>query len=109
MGLSLVSEFLTVLQIMSRRTGSMGDQGRDPILATSHGDSSSDDKTTLANERVARVLQSRFEHRDDDTKPASRRRLVEIANVSSKSHTVSSGASSRCRPTTGTGAFGGLM
>ena len=66
-----MSEFFAVLQIMSRRTGFRGDREKDPILATSHGGSSSDDETTSSNERVAQVLQSRFDHKNDNTKPAS--------------------------------------
>ena len=35
--------YLSILQIMSRRTGFKGDQGKAPIYATSYGDDSSDD------------------------------------------------------------------
>ena len=38
-----------------------------PVHATSHGDSSSDDETTSIGERVARVLQSHFNHGVDDS------------------------------------------
>ena len=34
----------------------------------SHADASSDDKTTLAGEQEARVLQSHFDCRGDDTR-----------------------------------------
>jgi len=65
---------------------------------------------------VARVLQSRFDRREKDTKPASgisieirsrRQRSVETASVSSKSHIVSSKISSWRRPNRGRRAFGG--
>ena len=88
------------------------------MYATSHGDDSFDDKTASASEQVARVLQSPFNHREEDTGPAGdisietqsrRRRSVEIANSSSKSHTVSSRASSRRRLVRGRGASEGDM
>lgn len=68
------------------------------MYATSYGDNSSDDKITSASVRVARVLQSHFDRRGDDIRPG---------NVSSESHIVSSGASSRHRPIRGREAFGG--
>ena len=86
------------------------------MYATSHGDDSSNDETVSAGEQVARVLQSHFDHREKDTGPASaisiemlsrRRRSVETASSSSKSHTVSSRASSRRRLVRGRGASGG--
>ena len=70
----------------------------------SHRDSSSNDETTSAGEQVARVLQSCFDRRDNDTRLASgistethsrRSRLVEMASISSESLIVSSGASGR--------------
>jgi len=88
---------------MSQRAGSREDWGKVPVYATSHGDDSSDDETTLASERVAQVLQSHFDRGDDDTRPigsismetrSKRCRSVMTASVSSKSHTVSCGASS---------------
>ena len=73
------------------------------MYAVSHGDDSSDDETASAGKQVARVLQSRFDHREEDTSPADdisikkrsrRRRSIETANASSKSYTISSRASS---------------
>lgn len=69
----------------------------------SSGDNSSDDKTASAGEQTARVLQSHFNCRGDDTELVngismethSRRwRSIEMASVSFESHTVSSRASS---------------
>ena len=82
------------------------------MYAISHGDDSSDDKTALAGEWVARVLQSRFDRGEEDVGFAgsisiethsSRRRSVKTASISSKSYNVSSGASSWRRPTKGRG------
>ena len=83
------------------------------MYATSHGDNSSDDKTTSASKQVARVLQSCFNRVEKYIRPAygisietrsRRQRSVETASVSSKFCTVSSRASSRRRPTRGSGA-----
>ena len=77
------------------------------MYATSYGDDSSDDETTSASKRVARVLQSHFDCEDVDTRPigsismvtsSRRRHLVEMASVSSKSHTISSVAPLQCKP-----------
>ena len=46
---------------MSRRAGVKGNWGKAPMYATSHKDDSSDDKTALTGEQVARVLQSYFD------------------------------------------------
>ena len=71
------------------------------MYAMSHGDNSSDDETTLVGEQVARVLQSRFDRGEEDTRPASgisiesqsrKQCSIKMASVSSKSHTVSSRA-----------------
>ena len=66
MGLPFVYEFLVVLQIMSRRASSRGDQGKAPIQATSYGDASSNEQTVSAGEQVARVLQNHFDCNGDD-------------------------------------------
>ena len=69
----------------------------------SHGDDSSDDETISAGEQAARVLQSHFDCGENDlrlvggipTKTQFRRwRSIEMASISTKSHTVSSEASS---------------
>lgn len=86
------------------------------MYSTSHEDDSSNDKTTSAGERVAQVLQSRFDHGDNDTRPiggisiethSRRHRSVETTSVSSKFYTASSRASSRCRPAKGRKVYGG--
>ena len=67
---------------------------------------------------MARVLQSRFDRKEEDTGPAgdisiktwSRRWwLVEIASDSFESYTFSSGATSQCRPVRGRGASEGAI
>ena len=67
MGSPLTSEFLDVLQIMSRRASSKGDRGKAPMYATSQGGDSSDDETISASEQVTQVLQSRFGRGEEDT------------------------------------------
>ena len=115
MGLPLVSEFLVVLYIISRRTSSKGDWRKAPIYATSYGDASSDEETALVSEQAARVLQSHFDCEGDDTRPIggipietrSRRQCsVETVSVSSESCTISNGASSCRRLAIGKGVFG---
>ena len=100
MGIPLMSEFLAILYNMSRRFSSGGDRGKAPMYATSHGDNSSDDETASAIKQVAQILQSRFDHREEDIGPTSgisietwsrRRRSVEIASALTKSHTISGG------------------
>ena len=63
-------------------------------------------------------MQSHFDHGGDESKPTgeipmetrSRKwHSVEIVSVSSKSHIISSGASSRRRPDIRRGTFGGKM
>ena len=51
-GLPLVSEFLVVLWIISRKASSRGDRGKAPIYATTHRDDSSDDETVSTSEQV---------------------------------------------------------
>ena len=84
----------------------------------SHGDDSSDDETISAGEQAARVLQSHFDCGEDDlrlvggipTKTQSRRwRSIEMASISTKSRTVSSGASSQHMPAVGRRASRGVM
>ena len=41
------------------------------MYATSHGDNSSNDETTLVSKQVARVLQSCFDRGEKDTRAAS--------------------------------------
>ena len=103
---------------MSRRASSRGDKRKALVCTTYHGDNSSDDEITLTCEQAAWVLQSHFDCGGDDLRPTSgipmetlskRRRLVEMASVSSKSHTVSSRASSWRRSATGRRASGGVM
>ena len=98
---------------MSQRASSRGDRGKAPIYATSHGDDSSNNETIFDGEQAARVLQSHFDYEGDDLKPTNdipmetqsrRRHLIETASISSKSRTISSGASSWCRPAAGRGA-----
>ena len=88
---------------MSQRASSVGDWGKAPVYATSHGDSSFDDETTSAGKKVARVMQSHFNRGVYDTKPVGgipmetqsrRRHSIEMASVSSESHTISNGVSS---------------
>ena len=88
---------------MSFGTGSKGDRGKAPIHAATHRDSSSDDETTSAGKKVARVMQSHFDRGVYDTKPVGgipmetqsrRRHSIEMASVSSESHTISNGVSS---------------
>ena len=76
------------------------------MYATSHGDNSSDDETTLVGEQVARVFQSCLDRGEDDTRPASsisiesrsrKQCSIKTTSVSSKSHTISSRAFSWCR------------
>jgi len=118
MGLLIMFGFLAVLQIMSQRTSFRGDQGKAPMYATSQGDDSSDDKTASASKQVARVLQSRFDHGEEDTGPIgdisietwSRRWCsIKTASVSFESYTVSNGATSLRSPTRGKGTSGGEM
>ena len=71
------------------------------MYATSHGDNSSNDETTLVSEQVARVLQGCFDRGEKDTRAASdisiesrsrKQCSIKTASVSSKSNTVSSRA-----------------
>ena len=80
------------------------------------GGDSFDGETTSACEQEAWVLQSHFDCVGDDIGPAggismetrsSRRRFIETTSVSSKSHTISSVATSWRRPVRGKGASGG--
>ena len=82
------------------------------MYATSLGNSSFDDKTASVGEHVARVSQSHFGCGGNDPRPtggismetrSKRRCSIEIASASSKSYTVSSGATSQCRPVRGRG------
>ena len=41
---------------MPWRASSRGDQGKDPVYATFHGDSSSDDETMFAGEQATQAL-----------------------------------------------------
>ena len=86
------------------------------MYATSQGDSSSNDETTLTSEQAARILQSHFDCGGGDPRSTngipmetrSRRRCsVEIAGALSKSRTVSSRTTSQCRLVRGKGAFRG--
>ena len=79
-------------------------------------DDSSDDETASTNEQAAQVLQSHFDCGGDDLRPAGgipmetrsrRRRSIEMANISSESCTICSGASSQHRLAIGRRAFGG--
>ena len=79
------------------------------IYAKSHGDASFNEETVSAGEQAARVLHSHFDYRGDDIRPTGgipmktkfrKRRSVETVSVSSKSRTISSRASSRCKPAT---------
>ena len=87
---------------MSWKASSRGDQGKAPVYTTSHKNDSSNDETALADEQVARVLQSHFHYKGDDPKPTGgipiethswKRRSVETAYISFESHIVSSRAS----------------
>ena len=88
------------------------------MYMTSQGGNSSDDETALTGEWVVGVLQSRFNRGEEDTGPdngisiemrSKRRRSVETANVSSKSHIVSNGATSWRRLVRGREASGGAV
>lgn len=67
-----MSEFLVVLYIMPQRVSFKGDWGKAPIYAMSHRDSSSDDEIVSASDRMARVLQSHFDHEGNDIRPIGR-------------------------------------
>ncbi|KAK7839667.1 ribulose bisphosphate carboxylase large chain [Quercus suber] len=105
-------------EIMSQRARSMRDQGKAPMYATSHGDNSSNDETASASEQVARVLQSRFNCGEEDTRPVGGISIetwskkwcsVEMASVSYESRTISRGAYSRRKPARGRGSSEGEM
>lgn len=77
------------------------------MYATFQGDDSSSDEIVSTSERVARLLQSCFDCKEEDIGLAGnisiktgskKRRLVETASVSSEFYTISSGATSRCKP-----------
>ena len=78
---------------MSQRVSSSENWGKALMYATSHEDDSSDDEIEFCKATLT----------------AGRRRSVETANVSSKSHTVSSRASSWHRPAKRRGASRGDM
>ena len=57
--------FLTILQIISQRTGSKGGRRKASVHSTSPEDDSSDDEIVSTGKRAACVLQSHFNYEGD--------------------------------------------
>ena len=103
---------------MSRRASSRGDWGKAPVYATSHREDSSNNETIFVGEQAARVLWSHFDCKGNDFRPigsipmesrSRRRHSIETASISSESRTISSGASSWCKPAAKRWASGGVI
>ena len=103
---------------MSRRASSRGDRGKAPVYATSHGKDSSNNETIFVGEQAARVPRSHFDCEGNDFGPTGnipietqsrRRHSFETASISSKSRTISSGASSWCKSAAKRWASRGVM